>query len=265
MSGFYLLDHPNPHGPNYYATRRGSILAAVVHITAGLQGRPAGADSSAEATAAYAASTARDVSWHSGSDRDSSLQLLPDSYTAWQCHGYNSRTIGHEISKTDVTWADEDPDWVTGTLTEAADCLRPRLDKLNIPIRRATKDELDRAIARNGMPVGLIGHQVLDPTRRRDPGADFPWTRFLQLLRGKVTAPSKPPAPAPHPAPEPVPEDHPMPVISKDPSGPAQYVHDYVRGRHITDPAELNELIKAGLKRDDSLSTKTLAAIMANR
>lgn len=195
-TGYLLLDEPNPHGPHFYDSRRGSVLACVVHITAGLQGAPSGVDRSAEQTARYAATTERKVSWHSGSDRDSSVLLLPDTYTAFQCQGYNSRTIGHEISKADISWADEDPTWVTRTLEMAAVSLRPRLKALGIPIRQATRAELDRAIAEGGGPVGLIGHAALDPTRRRDPGADSPWARFLKLLQ---TSPAPKPAPAPTP------------------------------------------------------------------
>src|SRR5688500_6361688 len=97
--GFYLLDNPNPNGPFYYTTRRGKILAMVVHITAGLEDLDATNDHSAEATARYAATTSRPVSWHLGSDTDSGFHLLPASYTAFHVRGYNSTTIGHEISK----------------------------------------------------------------------------------------------------------------------------------------------------------------------
>lgn len=256
----YLLAHPNPNGQHFYTARRGTVLACVIHITAGLQGRPTGADSSAERTARYAATTDRQVSWHSGSDRDSNLILLPDTHTAFHVQGYNSRTIGHEISKTDVTWADEDPDWVTDTLIEAAICLRPRLARLQIPLRQATKAELDRAILRGEPPVGLIGHAVLDPDRRRDPGPDFPWKRFLRLLATPSLPASTPPAPTPAPVPpEPVQEDD-MSVIVKDPNGPQQFVTDFITKRHIADPAELAELKRAGLKTAE-VTTDTLARI----
>lgn len=237
-TGYYLIDHPNPHSPHYYTTRRGSVLACVLHITAGLQGRPTGADSSAEQTARYAATTDRAVSWHSGSDRDSHLRLLPDTYTAWQCEGYNSRTIGHEISKRDVGWADEDPAWVASTLEMAAASLRPRLKQLGIPLRRASRADLDRAIAvgAHGLPVGLIGHADLDPDRRRDPGEDFPWARFLDLLQ-------------PQPVPLDVQEDD-MPVIVA--IGKGHYVTDFMTKRPIRGgTAEERALLAAGVKKSD--------------
>lgn len=181
--GYYLLDHPNPNGDHFYRSRRKPVKACVIHITAMLQG-VAGNDTSCERLARYAATTDRAVSWHSGSDADSSILLLPDSYTAFHVRGYNSSTIGHEINKVDISWSDEDPAWVTQTLTQAANCLRPRLKALGIPLRKATKAELDRAISSGTAPVGLVSHSDLDPTRRRDPGADFPWSRFLTMLEG---------------------------------------------------------------------------------
>jgi N-acetylmuramoyl-L-alanine amidase len=30
--------------------------------------------------------------------------------------------------------------------------------------------------------VHVVSHAKLDPTRRSDPGADFPWVRFRQLV-----------------------------------------------------------------------------------
>jgi hypothetical protein len=182
--GYYLLDHPNPHGPHYYTTRRNPLLAIVVHITAGLEDLDATDDQSAEATARYAATTDRAVSWHSGSDSDTVLDLLPASYTAFQCRGYNSSTYGHEISKADTDWRDAPEPWRTRTLQLAGAKLGDLARAHRIPIRRCTKAELDRAIANGGPPVGFIAHAALDPTRRTDPGLvgtvdTFPWADLL--------------------------------------------------------------------------------------
>lgn len=191
--GFFLLDRPNPHGPHYYTSRRGKVKAGVVHITAGLEDLDARDDRSAEQTAAYAASTPRRVSWHSGSDTDSALDLLPSSYVAFHARGYNTHTIGHEISKAHTDWRTMPPTWVEETLQHAAGHLGPIGRRLGIPARHATRAELDHAIATDGPPVGWIAHAVLDPGRRTDPGLvdppgpapvvdTFPWSRFLALL-----------------------------------------------------------------------------------
>ncbi len=186
--GFYLIDNPNPYGPHYYTTRRGSVLAVVVHITAGLEDLDATDDQSAEATARYAATTDRQVSWHSGSDADTALDLLPASYTAFHVHGYNSRTYGHEISKRHTDWRNMPEPWRTRTLSNAAEHLAVKAAQLGVPRRHVTRGELDHAIATGGGPVGFIGHWELDPARRSDPGLvedvgdTFPWGEFFDLM-----------------------------------------------------------------------------------
>lgn len=202
VTGYYLLENPNPNGDHFYRTRRGTVLAIVVHVTAGLEDLDGSDDLSAEKTAAYAASTNRAVSWHSGSDTDTSLDLLPAAFTAFHVQGYNSRTYGHEISKATPDWRTPTDAWIDATLRRAASHLAVRARELGVPVRRSTRDELDTAIARNSQPVGFIGHYALDPTRRRDPGmvgtADtFPWGRFLDL----VLQYQQPSAPAVQPPP----------------------------------------------------------------
>ena len=187
----YLLEHPNPYHlagtPHWYATRRGGVLAIVVHITAGLEDLDATDDHSAENTARYAATTDRKVSWHSGSDADSALDLLPAGYTAFHVQGYNSTTYGHEVSKADTDWRDAPEPWRTRTLTNAAQHLAAKASQLDVPRRHATRAELDHAIATGGGPVGFIGHHELDPARRSDPGLvrgvdTFPWDDFFALM-----------------------------------------------------------------------------------
>lgn len=186
---YYLLDHPNPNGDHFYTTRRKPLIAIVVHITASIEDIDLiGPDRTCEAEAKYAATTSREVSWHSGSDTDSYIDLLPYSYTAFQCINYNSSTAGHEISKSETDWRDDDPEVIRRRLNNAADAIRPKAEKYRIPYRKATKAEVDNAIANGGPPVGFISHHELDPTRRIDPGwvngvDTFPWTQFFTILR----------------------------------------------------------------------------------
>lgn len=194
---FYLLDHPNPNGNHFYTTRKKRIKGQIIHITAGLEDTDLrGPDSTAEGEARYAASTDREVSWHSGSDTDSFVKLLPYSYTAFQCIDYNSTTAGHEISKLETDWRDDDPDVVLARLIKAADCIRPDMLANGIPFRKASKVELDHAIATDGPPVGMIGHGELDPTRRTDPGLvkgvdTFPWGQFIDILKNGSPTPEE--------------------------------------------------------------------------
>jgi len=195
VTSFYLLDNRNPNGSHFYATRARPVLAQVIHITAGLEDLDALDDHSAEKTARYAATTDRSVSWHSGSDSDSEFELLPVTYTAFQVRGYNSATVGHEISKAITNWRAVSAKWRDRTLVQAARNQARKAVQLGNPIRLATKAELDAAIRhydRTGeaRPVGFVGHGVLDPGRRTDPGTiartgedTFPWEEFLRLVR----------------------------------------------------------------------------------
>ncbi len=196
--GFTLLDRPNPNGPHYYTTRNQPLLAIVVHITAGAEDLDTLADLSAENVAAYAGSTDRDVSWHTGSDTDSWVNLLPSNYTAWHASSYNSCTHGHEISKRHTDWRTMSETWTAKTLRMAAlgpngnGGLRAIALRHNIPLRKATRAELDAQRAnyvagRPWKPVGFISHAEVQPADRTDPGwvggvDTFPWGRFLTLM-----------------------------------------------------------------------------------
>jgi len=189
--GYYLLDNHNPNGDHFYDSRRLNLTAITVHITAGLEDLDTVDDHSAENTAAYAASTSREVSWHSGSDADSYLYLLPPHYTAWHAGNYNSSTYGHEISKKHTDWRTMPEDWVRKTLKNAAKALAPIVRQYNIPIRKATRAEVDRARV-TGVPVGFISHAELQPQDRTDPGwvsgiDTFPWQQFLGYVQAYVS------------------------------------------------------------------------------
>lgn len=200
--GFTLLDRPNPYGPHYYTTRNQPLLAIVVHVTAGAEDLDTLDDLSAENVAAYAGTTDREVSWHSGSDADSWVSLLPAGYTAWHATSYNSTTYGHEISKRTTDWRGMPAVWTDKTLGMAAlgpdgsSGLRKIALDNGIPLRWATRTELDAQIAnyragRQWQRVGFITHHEVQPADRTDPGYvyeaghlidTFPRERFMALL-----------------------------------------------------------------------------------
>jgi len=195
--GFLLLDQPNPNGNHFYPSRRERVLAIVVHGTAGAEDLDTVDDHSAENVAQYAATTDRDVSWHSGSDADSWVDLLPSSVVAWHATDYNGCTVGHEISKRTMDWRNMPRLWGDKTLRMAAlgpdgkSGLRQKALELGVPLRWATKTELDHARTTGGAPVGFITHAELQWEDRRDPGYiteggvvidTFPRQEFMALL-----------------------------------------------------------------------------------
>lgn len=190
---YYLLTSQNSHAPRrsngkrgwYYPSRNRRLTLIVMHCTAGLEDLDMrGPDDSAERTARYAATTNRAVSWHSGSDSDGVVELLPPDHTAFHCKGFNSGSYGHEISKSDMTWRDEPKDWVEATLLHAASHLGPMAKAHGIPLRMIKAHEAKAAYDRQIPSLGgFVSHSELDPSRRRDPGLDFPWKRFFELCK----------------------------------------------------------------------------------
>lgn len=187
--GFLLLDRPNPTGDHFYASRLEPMLAIVMHITAGLQDLDTIDDRSAEGVSEYCRTTSTDVSWHSSSDTDSIVYLLPAQYTAWHATSYNSCTYGHEQCKTNTDWRTMPRTWIEKTLRNAAKAVAPIVIKYKIPIRKASRAELDaaRAAYRAGKsyaPVGFIAHGALqsdrtDPGYVQGVGDTYPWDEFL--------------------------------------------------------------------------------------
>lgn len=172
--GYALMGNPHKH---YYPTRNKRIRLIGLHVTAGLQDLDMkGEDHSARGTNRYGATTSTQASWHCCVDSDSIEDALPDSYTAFHIKGYNSESLGLEISNKDAIWSNKPAAWVEATLLNAA---RKCLDwerKHNIPRVLLTKQDVDAG------KWGYTYHMFLDPKRRRDPGKDFPIERFFEMI-----------------------------------------------------------------------------------
>lgn len=201
-TAYALLRNPNKH---YYTTRNKPIKLIVLHVTAGLEKLGvSGPDHSARGTNNYGATTKTPASWHVCTDSDSIDPALPDSYTAFHCRGYNSGSLGLEISNRTATWRDKPKWWVEATLRQAAIVCHRWETKYNIPRKLLTKAQVDAG------HKGYSFHSRLDPARRRDPGADFPWAQFVGYLEELDR-----PKPAPKPEPKPVPVLPPLEDIKK--------------------------------------------------
>lgn len=177
-------------GSSFYKTRQKPVLGIVLHVTAGLQDlNLIGTDGSAEGTAKWA--IGREVSWHVGVDSDSIRPTLPASYTAWHAKGYNSRTVGIEISNLDARWDNKPAEWVTRTLRNAAKACAAYVQQFGLPLQLASRATVDASVA-NGRKFGFTYHSYLSNIRV-DPGKTFPWARFIAMVQEELGRPATPP------------------------------------------------------------------------
>lgn len=184
MTGYHLLDHPNPHARDRgqgrrfhgYPGRRAEVRLVVLHTSESAFDL-VGPDRGAEAVAGFLDSVERPSSYHAIADRDSAPRLLPWSYTAFGAHRFNSDAVHIAVAGTAADWNDLEDDHVDQILDQLAPLVDEVLDLYELPPVVLTPDQART----NGR--GLTGHGVLDPTRRTDPGADFPWDRLLARLQ----------------------------------------------------------------------------------
>ena len=186
-SGYYLLDHwAPPAGTKMRApwrtTRQGHLLRAVTWHTAESGADLEGEDTDAERLARYFASgpsDGRTVSAHFVSDRDSHIQLLPAEYTAWHARPFkaNWRTVGLEIAGDANMWGRLTDEQTNAYLVEAAAAIAPTMLKYRIPPVWITPHQLDEG------QKGMLTHAQLDPSRRSDPGPEFPFERAAEMVK----------------------------------------------------------------------------------
>lgn len=192
MTGYWLLDNPNPAAPERgdgrywgYAEMQGEPIWVTVHTSESFLDAIA-PDTGAENVAAYFTridDPEKAASYHTLVDSDSTVDCLPAgldgtvAHTAFHCWRRNSRNLGLSFAMRAAEWPAVPSWWRTGALDRGAQVAARWCNRWGIPIVLRTLAEVDA-----GMP-GITGHGIIQPADRTDPGALFPWDDFLDRVR----------------------------------------------------------------------------------
>lgn len=183
--------------------KRRNGFSAVPQVVVHTYEAPAGR--SAEAGARYLLTRATPGSYHWLADAlGDSLHLAPWSAETWHCVPSNNWSVGISMMAHAAGWSKltetQRDNLVNGAALGAHRfsrwCVAQGLGP--VPARRITRAQAMRREA------GFISHGEMDPGRRSDPGAGFPWSQFFAEFR-RLEAGNKGSGDAP--APTPTPED----------------------------------------------------------
>lgn len=185
-TGFYLLDNPNRHasasgdGPyrfHGFLKAREAKRVVAIHTA---ENSPS--VTSAEAIARYFSTTDRAASYQTVFDSTGPVPLIPHDGVAYGIRNFNTPTIHLSAATRTIYWG-KDKAWDDATIKHMAQALARVSRDFNIPIQRVSA-----GAARNGAK-GVVSHAEMDPTRRSDPGAKFPWNQFMSLAKGTEPEP----------------------------------------------------------------------------
>jgi hypothetical protein len=175
----YLEDHP-PARRQYRAPRRSDPTGAIVLHTAENVTDVVLPDAGAENVAAFIARRGDPGSYHTIVDSDSIVRVGRYEWEMFhEGTGGNRWSLGLSFACRAAQWPMLPEEWVEPALRNGAEAAADMARWLHtehgimVPAARITADAYRRGVA------GFVGHAALDPGRRSDPGAHFPWARFL--------------------------------------------------------------------------------------
>ena len=175
----YLEDNP-PARSQWRSPRRAEVTGAIVVHTAESQTDVSPPDSGAENVASFISRRSDPGSYHSIVDSDTTVHL---GRYLWEMFGEgtggNRWALHLSFACQAHQWPTLPISWVQGAIEQGAREAAAMAHWVHaetgvvVPPRTITRDEY-----RAGKP-GFIAHGTVDPGRRSDPGAQFPWDVFL--------------------------------------------------------------------------------------
>lgn len=117
-------------------------------------------------------------SYHALVDPRSIVRTLEDVAVAFHIVGLNTRSLGLSFTTRAHRWG-QDPKGDRAMLERGAQVARGWVKAHSIPLRWLTLTQ-----AKAGTR-GFIRHSVADPSRRSDPGRNFPHALFFSLIEGR--------------------------------------------------------------------------------
>lgn len=188
----YLEMHP-PIRKQYRSPRRAKPTGAIVVHTAESEPILVLPDDGATNVAHFISTRTDPGSYHSVSDSNATVHVGRYEWEMFgEATGGNPWALHLAFACKAHLWPTLPADWVEEALRngalEAARMAAWVLETTGVivPARRITAAEY-----RAGKP-GFIGHGDLDPLRRTDPGARFPWNAFLNIFSDHTGEPPMP-------------------------------------------------------------------------
>lgn len=177
--GIYL--QLNPPTMTQFRGRKSSVRPVIVVHTAESGGTAGPPDSRAEGTAHSIQTRTTYGAYHLIGDTDSIIQLVSFNEAAFHDRtGSNEWSIGISLAMQAASWPSlpwEERAQLVSVAAQMAAMAAEWFDSQGVGKPAAIV--LSREQSEASTASGFISHGARDPTRRTDPGADFPWAEFL--------------------------------------------------------------------------------------